>query len=248
MILTCPACAANFALDPKLLGDAGRVVRCGKCKHEWHATAPIVTLAGAAEEESAALFNPPPLIPIPASASLLADYGKAKPRHAGRNAVLLALLLAVLVAAPLLGWRLRDQLGQGFGKVLHDATATLAARSKPETALPENTVNTAENTADAPAAPAVVIDGIPTTQQKEEDGHTLLVIRGAVLNKTQQDQPLPPLQAQAMDAQGQVVKTWIIPLNATTLEAQHRLPFDFTTPLDTPGVVDIAFHFLPPAL
>lgn len=44
MILSCPSCAAQFNINPQALGDAGRTVRCGKCKHQWHATAPLITM------------------------------------------------------------------------------------------------------------------------------------------------------------------------------------------------------------
>ncbi|MBY0428995.1 MAG: zinc-ribbon domain-containing protein [Alphaproteobacteria bacterium] len=44
MILSCPSCAAQFNINPQALGEAGRTVRCGKCKHQWHATAPLITL------------------------------------------------------------------------------------------------------------------------------------------------------------------------------------------------------------
>lgn len=42
MILTCPACSAKFAINPKAIGEKGRTVRCGKCKHTWFEAAPDV--------------------------------------------------------------------------------------------------------------------------------------------------------------------------------------------------------------
>ena len=35
MILYCTNCSAKFKVDPKLLGDNGRTVRCSSCEHEW---------------------------------------------------------------------------------------------------------------------------------------------------------------------------------------------------------------------
>lgn len=40
MILTCPACATRYAIDPASLGAAGRKVRCVKCQHVWQQTPP----------------------------------------------------------------------------------------------------------------------------------------------------------------------------------------------------------------
>ncbi|MBI3451889.1 MAG: zinc-ribbon domain-containing protein [Rhodospirillales bacterium] len=41
MILSCPKCAARFAVDPAALGPGGRQVRCGRCRNEWFAAAPV---------------------------------------------------------------------------------------------------------------------------------------------------------------------------------------------------------------
>lgn len=38
MILQCPACDARFLIPDALVPREGRTVRCGKCKHEWHAS------------------------------------------------------------------------------------------------------------------------------------------------------------------------------------------------------------------
>lgn len=35
MIITCPDCTARFVLPERALGEAGKKVRCGKCRHTW---------------------------------------------------------------------------------------------------------------------------------------------------------------------------------------------------------------------
>ncbi|HEX3500968.1 MAG TPA: DUF3426 domain-containing protein [Stellaceae bacterium] len=40
MIVTCPACNTRYLVDPRALGDAGRVVRCANCSKTWHQTPP----------------------------------------------------------------------------------------------------------------------------------------------------------------------------------------------------------------
>jgi predicted Zn finger-like uncharacterized protein len=40
MIVTCPACTTRYLVDPRALGDAGRVVRCANCSKTWHQTPP----------------------------------------------------------------------------------------------------------------------------------------------------------------------------------------------------------------
>ncbi len=36
MIVTCPSCSARFRLADDALGETGRRLRCGRCKHAWH--------------------------------------------------------------------------------------------------------------------------------------------------------------------------------------------------------------------
>lgn len=71
MILTCPSCAARFVVDPRAIGSAGRKVRCGKCKNEWVATAPLITLPADVQPVHASSTLPPvrgASLPVPVKA------------------------------------------------------------------------------------------------------------------------------------------------------------------------------------
>ncbi len=37
MILICPSCSARFNVKVEALGTRGRIVKCSKCAHQWHA-------------------------------------------------------------------------------------------------------------------------------------------------------------------------------------------------------------------
>lgn len=55
MQLSCPSCQATFRVPEGAIPPSGRVVRCAKCKHEWHATiAPALT-----EVENLLRYNTP---------------------------------------------------------------------------------------------------------------------------------------------------------------------------------------------
>ena len=36
MIITCPNCKKKFNIDPTLINDEGRDLKCGSCNHVWH--------------------------------------------------------------------------------------------------------------------------------------------------------------------------------------------------------------------
>jgi hypothetical protein len=65
-----------------------------------------------------------------------------------------------------------------------------------------------------------------------------------LVNKTDKPQPVPVLQAQALNAKGKVVKEWIIPVIVKEMDAGARQNFSYSMPFTEQGVVDIAFHFL----
>ena len=59
MILQCPACDARFLINDALVPAVGRTVRCGKCKHEWHAmpsSVPMETEFSVPAQDEAPVF------------------------------------------------------------------------------------------------------------------------------------------------------------------------------------------------
>ncbi|HIJ62604.1 MAG TPA: thioredoxin, partial [Rhodospirillaceae bacterium] len=66
MIVTCPSCETHFNLAPAALGPEGRVMRCARCGHKWHArpsaaaAVPAVTPAAAPAARAAAPAAAPP--------------------------------------------------------------------------------------------------------------------------------------------------------------------------------------------
>jgi predicted Zn finger-like uncharacterized protein len=69
MHIVCPHCTTSYAIGPSALGDAGRNVRCAKCKQVWYARpedavaeAMVSSMAAAAEppdDDMAAAMRPP---------------------------------------------------------------------------------------------------------------------------------------------------------------------------------------------
>src|SRR5437016_3239360 len=51
MLIVCPSCATAYEIALSALGDAGRAVRCARCKNAWFAT-PASAVAPASAEAS----------------------------------------------------------------------------------------------------------------------------------------------------------------------------------------------------
>ena len=58
MIVTCPACATRFLVDPAALGPGGRTVRCARCAETWFQAPPP-------DPAPARLYTPDPVVTPP---------------------------------------------------------------------------------------------------------------------------------------------------------------------------------------
>src|SRR5262249_9950558 len=54
MLIACPNCSTSYMIDPASLGEAGRTVRCAKCKTTWFASKPEMVGAGSDDEPGSA--------------------------------------------------------------------------------------------------------------------------------------------------------------------------------------------------
>src|SRR5262245_33622906 len=50
MLIACPNCSTSYMIDPASLGEAGRTVRCARCKTTWFASLPEMAGAGSDDE------------------------------------------------------------------------------------------------------------------------------------------------------------------------------------------------------
>ncbi len=79
MIISCPACNARFRLAEDALGEEGRRLRCGRCKHAWH-QAPLK--AGTPDQPaipvSEAPGAPPAAKPTPQAPNLQAQRSTSR--------------------------------------------------------------------------------------------------------------------------------------------------------------------------
>jgi predicted Zn finger-like uncharacterized protein len=102
MHIVCPHCTTSYAIGPSALGEAGRNVRCARCKQVWYArpqdavaAARVTSMAGAAEppqDDMAAAMRQPPAddwqernAPMVESPSITSDIPETEEERALRR-------------------------------------------------------------------------------------------------------------------------------------------------------------------
>ncbi|MEJ0078842.1 MAG: zinc-ribbon domain-containing protein [Alphaproteobacteria bacterium] len=251
MLIVCPTCATTYQVAPAALG-AGRNVRCASCKNAWFATAEAVleetavSSTGAAESAAPndfakapgedvlppappapdnpfAVADAPPLVPqdppddtapkfdpgVPDQPEAVAAK-RARPTHADRKdrpgllrrlfslPVLIVMMLAILLGT--LNWRAPVVR-------LFPQTASLYAAI----GLPVN-------------LRGLFFEGVKS-RNEIEDGTSVLVIEGTIVNLTTRTLEVPRLRFALRNASGHEVYAWTAQPAKPTIGSGNGLPF-----------------------
>jgi predicted Zn finger-like uncharacterized protein len=101
MIVTCPACTTRYLVDPRALGDGGRVVRCAKCSKTWHQSPP---------EDLPRSLDAAPADGVPDLTTGRVQLS-ALPRRGSRRATIVwGVLVVILASAAVAGIAAREQV------------------------------------------------------------------------------------------------------------------------------------------
>jgi predicted Zn finger-like uncharacterized protein len=109
MLIVCPSCASEYALDPERIGDGGRKVRCATCRTTWFVHRPepeveaehlpaVVRPGSTAGTFTQTIEGAPHLAGPTSAGSLLRRPGP--PAQGSRDRVALAAVAFVLLALP----------------------------------------------------------------------------------------------------------------------------------------------------
>lgn len=107
MLIVCPSCASEYAIDPARIGDGGRKVRCAICRTTWFVRTPSPPQpeSPGAEEAVAERSRAPTIEALPAPPES-PNRGKVRGRTAKpsrqRPHLAIAAIALVLVATPAL--------------------------------------------------------------------------------------------------------------------------------------------------
>ena len=227
MILSCPSCTTQYAIDEAQLGPGGRTVRCAACKTTWRAErveAPI--------ELAPAKPDPTPVKArdlkevkaktLPKSYRALQEYKRRMKAFAAQGLVwggLVAGFAVVLVC----GYALRANVVQLFPR---------AAGAYAMVGAPVN---------------ATHLQIISQSGDKHiKGGRFVVTVTAQVRNLSDQPVPVPPMKVKLLDATLQQFDTAIMPAPGLVMEphAVKTLIFDVPDPKDLSEHLDLNFDLV----
>lgn len=217
MIIKCTDCSTRYLVDPKILGPAGRIVRCAKCGHSWHENPP--------EQHSFPNLEPEaPEIPV----SELIRTPRPIPRGSNLPAVALDrarseimgwAILAAVAATVITGVVVfRDSIAEAWppsGKLY----AMLGFDAEPQ--------GRKENAAREP----LTFVGVNSAMENIEDSN-VLVLRGKIVNPTSQTLVVPAINAFILDQGKETIFEWSFKISQTEVAAGGSI--DFETQVQNP--------------
>lgn len=239
MILTCPNCGTQYVVKDGAIPPEGRQVRCASCKHSWHQNPEDGDQAQAPQTEAE-----PEHEESVAEATLIEPRsGPEAEERAFEEAMVTAEPSAPETSAPdtveaeaaAEDWNEPPQAqaaADTYSPFAADDEDSPRKRSPLTTVLVIALVIVALAAAFWFLAPADIKaklglaagSGSPlaliTThmdRQRLESGNELLTVTGRVINPTNSEQSVPPLQAQLRARTGKVVYSWTIAPPARTL-------------------------------
>lgn len=182
MILTCPACATRYLVDPHTLGARGRRVRCARCAESWYQAPP---------EPEPAAPAPPPIQPTHATARPLPPGSNLPalipPRRPGPSPLAWAALALLLVAGLAAALAFREGIVRQWPPAgrLYAALGLPAARQGPGFNLRHL-----------------------ASERTLSQGRPVLRVSAEVVNLGPAARPAPPLHLTLKDAEARPLKEW----------------------------------------
>jgi predicted Zn finger-like uncharacterized protein len=204
MLIVCPTCASSYSLTREQLGEAGRTVRCARCRETWFASPEsaipedgeedVVVLEGEPGPGAAATLPRRFRLPLP---SLAALRGMNVPRPPG--AVLALAGLGLLVA--LLAWQ--------RAAVVH--LAPQMARVYAALGMPVN-------------LRGLELADVRSTLAVDQDRPVLLV-EGQIRNIRTGETEIPPIKLVLRGQDGREIYQWTAEASIPTLAAGQTTAF-----------------------
>jgi predicted Zn finger-like uncharacterized protein len=179
MIVSCSACKTRYLIDAAVLGEAGRVVRCAKCRHSWMQTPP--------EDQPRRLDVTPPPPGLPPAPNFGLPVRYQAPRRRRWPVTALAAAIAGLIVGTSIGYFGRERIIETW-----PATKRVYELIGEFIGVPTSTLE---------------VQDVRLVEQPLA-GLTVLVLEGKIINRSDVPQPLPSLRASLLDAEKRSLFDW----------------------------------------
>jgi predicted Zn finger-like uncharacterized protein len=212
MIVTCPACTTRYLVDPRALGDAGRVVRCANCSKTWHQTPP---------EDLPRSLDVAPADVVPDFTTGRAQL-PALPRRRGVPWATIAwsVPVVILLAAAIAGIAAREQVVALWPPATRLYTMVGLAVEPPGIGLELRREKT-------------------TTDFVTENGVRTLVVKGEVVNISQIARDVPTLKLVLRDRDGGELQEMMFNVPEQRLPPGASVTFRTSVPQPNPAATSV---------
>lgn len=238
MILTCPSCQSRFRIPDGSLGTEGRRVRCGDCRHVWHAmpdpaeAPPADLTADTADATTTAEYDrfaaasdsdtdSPPVSDASAWAPRPGTQPERKPASKGLiiGWGLLVLVIAGLAAA---GWFARSEVVATVpeSRQIYDSLGVPLAAEEPQLVLHD-----------------------VVSLRRTVDGKEQLQVQGLVTNEGTREVSVPEMRAVIRDTDGSELHSWTFRPESERLAPGDSTDFSTAT-ANPPDEGSLALIFL----
>lgn len=233
MILDCPSCSAKFKVDPALLGDTGRSVRCGNCGHSWHQSPPAPESEASIEAPLVAAAEP--AAPArPARTDSLDKLDEQRGRRQRRAAVTSKERPPSRVAS----WALLALVALAVAV----AGGLVAARDTVVAWYPDAETYYAALGLGIQVGAVLELRDV-TSVRRTLDGERRLIVKGVIVNTSDRALAVPKLQASLIDSNGAQLGSWIFAADSSELPPGGVTTFE-TTAADPPGEGNLNLVFV----
>ncbi|MEI9982503.1 MAG: DUF3426 domain-containing protein [Aliidongia sp.] len=224
MIVTCPACATRFLVDPAALGPQGRMVRCARCAETWFQAPPPPDATPAPPRFDP--LPPEPVVTPPPSA----DGSPAVPTEpmpsfiGGRDRLDRPRLPAIRKPPPRftpvqIGWAALS----GFVVLLFLALFLFRAEITAVWPATQRLYGLVGFRAPGPDS-WFSLTGLKTASEAA-DGQINLIVSGEIANVSDAPHAMPKLRVVLLDAQKKIVKSKDFQVTGDPLTPGQSVPF-----------------------
>ncbi len=217
MIIKCSDCSTRYLVDPKILGPAGRLVRCAKCGYSWHESPPEQQSFPKLEPEAPEIPVSEPIRaprPIPKGSNLpVVPPSRARAELMGWAIIAAVVAMVITGGVVFRGWI--SDAWPPSGKLYAMLGLDAGPQGREDSAVRE----------------LLAFVDVKSAMENIEDSN-VLVMRGEIVNPTSRTLAVPAINAIILNQGLEPIFEWSFKLSQTEIAAGSSI--DFETQVQNP--------------